>query len=315
MTEISTTDAQAASATASSGVEAELVWTVATRPPEVTLAFDGLNEPTGLFADLHGMGWSVPPVPPRPGSAIEWVPDPSTGQDFTIRNWRVKEFRLAEGSWWTAEQAANIGAVTIEALKRHGANIVGLRGEQMAAATPTAAPAAATAAAAPAAAAAAPAAAPPAQGAAVVITVDPSIAEISGTQMWFGESGRKKQRCVWTETGHDVSVVFPQATDYAELANVGGTAWVLPAGSQRPQSGSASTTVVQMIVPEASSDDSKVQKLAKLMGAGAVILPLQGVHGGSQGVLFCATVASNSVEMLTSNLRLRCPQGIVRVEA
>lgn len=312
MTEISTSGAQPASATGASGVEAELVWTVATRPPEVTLAFDGLNEPTGLFADLHGMGWSVPPVPPRPGSAIEWVPDPSTGQDFTIRNWRVKEFRLAEGSWWTPEQAANIGAVTIEALRRHGANIVGLRGEPITQAAPAAAQAAPAAAVA---AAPAPAAAPPAEGAAVLITVDPSSSDASAAQTWIGESGRKKDTCLWTETGDDVSVVFPTLESYTEFSGVGGSAWILPAGSQRPHATSKAKTVVQMIVPHSSAEDPKIKKLAKLMGEGAVIIPLEGVHNGTRAAMFCATVATNSVEMLTSNLRLRCPQGIVRVEA
>jgi|GEM_PF-4284797 len=63
---ISMTDATAAGQLANGGIEAELVWTAANHPPEVTLSFDGLNEPTGLFADLQTLGWNVPPVPPRP---------------------------------------------------------------------------------------------------------------------------------------------------------------------------------------------------------------------------------------------------------
>ncbi len=318
MTEISMTDATPAAQTANSGVEAELVFTAANRPPEVTLSFDGLNEPTGLFADLHGMGWSVPPVPPRPSNAIEWVPDPTTGQDFTIRNWRVKEFRLAQGSWWTAEQAGTIGASTIEALKRHGANIVGLRGEPLAAAQPAAAPAtppvdpaaaAAAAAGQPAPATPAPA---PAEGATRVIALDPSGAEISGCEMFSGVSGRQRTTCAWGESAHDAATLFPTAADFADLSGRGGQAWSIPAGTERPTPSSGSLALVQMIVPNASASDSKVAKLAKLMGKDAVLIPLEPIHGGDEAVLFCATVAANSVEMLTSNLRLRSPQGIVR---
>ena len=317
MTEISMTDATPAAPTANSGVEAELVFTAANRPPEVTLSFDGLNEPTGLFADLHGMGWSVPPVPPRPSNAIEWVPDPSTGQDFTIRNWRVKEFRLGQGSWWTAEQAGNIGAATIEALKRHGANIVGLRGEPLAAAQAAPAPATpAAAAAAPIAdgsESAAPASTPaPADGATRVLVLDPSGADISGCEMFTGVSGRQRTTCAWGESAHEAATLFPTTADVEDLRGRGGQIWSIPAGTERPQPSSASLAVVQMIVPNASASDSKVAKLAKLMGKDAVLIPLEPVHGGDEGVLFCATVAANSLEMLTSNLRLRSPQGIIR---
>lgn len=318
MTEISMTDATPAPQAATSGVEAELVFTAANRPPEVTLSFDGLNEPTGLFADLHAIGWSVPPVPPRPSNAIEWVPDPATGQDFTIRNWRVKEFRLAQGSWWTAEQAGTIGASTIEALKRHGANIVGLRGEPVAASqtAPTqTAPAPAAPIADPTAAGQhVPPAAPlaPAEGATRVIALDPSGAEIHGCQMFSGVSGRQRTTCAWGESAHDAAALFPTTAEFDDLGGRGGQAWSIPVDFERPTPSSAALALVQMIVPNASTSDSKVAKLAKLMGKDAVLIPLEPVHGGAEAVLFCATVATNSVEMLTSNLRLRSPQGIIR---
>lgn len=319
MTETTVTDANPGASTTNGGVEAELFWTASNRPPEVTLAFDGLHEPRGLFADLHTMGWNVPPVPPRPGSAIEWVPDPTTGADFTIRNWRVKEFRLTQGSWWTAEQASTIGATTIEALRRHGVKIAGLRGEhtEAVAAAPGPvgqAPVGAPATSPPATPAETPSTAPPGAttGPARVIVLDPTQAEIAGCQMFNGSSGRKRIPCMWGESAHEAATLFPQAANFEELTERGGQAWTVSTAVPRPVAASAATAVVQMVVPDASESDSTVKKLAKLMGKDAVLIPLEPIHSGNQAVLFCATVPTNSLEMLTSNLRLRCPQGIIR---
>jgi len=130
--------------------------------------------------------------------------------------------------------------------------------------------------------------------------------------MFSGVSGRQRTTCAWGESAHAATDLFPTAADFGELTGSGGQAWSLASGVQRPTSTSAGFTVVQMIVPNASALDSKVAKLAKLMGKDAILIPLEPVHDGDEAVLFCATVASNSVEMLTSNLRLRSPQGIIR---
>ena len=145
------TDTQTASeGAAAPRVEAELIFTFANRAPEVILSFEGLVVPTPLFVELNRLGWAIPAVPPPPSSAIDWTPDPTTGADYTLRPWRVTEFRLDSGNWAQASERA-IGGLTIEVLKRHNVNITDLRGLseaeiQAATGTTQAAPAAAAAA-------------------------------------------------------------------------------------------------------------------------------------------------------------------------
>ncbi len=111
-------------------VEAELVFFVANRAPDVLFSFDGLKPPRALFGDLETLGWDVPPVPPPPGSAIVWRPDPTTGADHTITSWQVTEFRLIPDTRWTAEAEASMGASTIEVLKKHDVDITAVRGAE-----------------------------------------------------------------------------------------------------------------------------------------------------------------------------------------
>ena len=106
-----------------SEIEAEVSWTVHSRPPEVVLSFQGLHEPTAMFDDLRAIGWDVPGMPPRPANAIEWTPDPVAGTDFTVLPWTVQEFRLGEGTWTVA--TADVGTRTLDALRNHHAKIVG----------------------------------------------------------------------------------------------------------------------------------------------------------------------------------------------
>ncbi len=110
--------------TISSDIEAEMIWTSAAAPPELTLSFQGLAEPIGLWQQLLALGWEVPPCPPRQGSAIEWVPDPVAGTDYTIRPWRVNEFHLREGQW-DQEVNATVGASTYHILRQFDAKITG----------------------------------------------------------------------------------------------------------------------------------------------------------------------------------------------
>ena len=146
---------QGAQSAAATATEAELIFTFAKRAPEVLLSFEGTAPPMGLFGDLQRLGWVVPSPPPPPSSAIDWTPDPTTGADYTLRPWRVEEFRLGAGSWPEPTEK-EIGALTIQTLKHHRVVITNVRGltEAEAAAAraplaptvrPQAAPAAATA--------------------------------------------------------------------------------------------------------------------------------------------------------------------------
>lgn len=111
-----------------SDIQADFVWIAANRAPEVTLSFYGSSEPEGLWASLRVLGWVVPPCPPPPSTAIEWIPDPTTGADFTIHPWKVKDFRLRPGAWSRDEERV-VGAFTIKALQAYNVTMSGLRGE------------------------------------------------------------------------------------------------------------------------------------------------------------------------------------------
>lgn len=109
--------------------EAEFVFTTASRAPQVYLSFDGSSAPTEIFAELDALGWTVPMVPPPPRDAIEWHPDPSTGQDYTITSWKVEEFLLGASKSWSKSDEAEVGRRTINCLRSHGAAIAGIRGQ------------------------------------------------------------------------------------------------------------------------------------------------------------------------------------------
>ena len=54
------------------------------------VSFAGLHPPVQLFDDLSMVGWTTPPIPPPPASAIDWTtPDPSTGQSFTLKDYQT----------------------------------------------------------------------------------------------------------------------------------------------------------------------------------------------------------------------------------
>ncbi|WP_334144787.1 hypothetical protein [Rhabdothermincola sp.] len=108
-----------------------LTVTVRTRPGQPTVwlevAYDGLEPPSALFADLEMIGWRPPAPASPPRSAIDWsTPNPRTGERFTIRNWRV-ERQIIEpppgsgprGAWTVAERGAFLRAAE-GVLRRHG---------------------------------------------------------------------------------------------------------------------------------------------------------------------------------------------------
>ena len=304
----------AQSKTAASTTEAELIFTFANRAPEVVLAFDGLAVPTPLFVDLNRLGWAIPAVPPPPSAAIDWTPDPVAGTDYTLLPWRVTDFRLDSGTWAQSSEKA-IGGLTIEVLKRHQVNIVGLRGLseaelQAAAAVPGAPAQQAPAAQAGATAAAAPAAATQ-TGSDVIFVYDPEAGgEMPGYRSWESVRGRKKIPCAWHEGMLGEGAQVPDAATLKELNERGGGVWHL-AGDTRPAS-KGSTSVVQMLAPDFSADDPQLNKLLKLTGAAATVIPLTSISGGKDAVLVCAKVPGHSVEMMSSNLRIRFPELVFR---
>lgn len=295
-------------ATAST-VEAELIFTYANRAPEVILAFEGLAVPTPLFVELNRLGWAIPAVPPPPSSAIDWTPDPATGADYTLRPWRVTEFRLDSGNWAESSERA-IGGLTIEVLKRNNVTITDLRGlsEAERQAATHAAPAAATAAAGAAGTAApAPAAT---TGADVIFVHDPEPGgEMLGYRTFSSVHGRKKNECTWHEGMFSEGAQVPDGDTLADLNERGGGAWHLSGDSRTPSSGSTAT--VQMLFPDVAADDPQIAKLLKL-AAGAKVIPLASISGGKNAVLICAEVPGHSVEMLASNLRIRFPDLLLR---
>ena len=292
--------------------EAELIFTFANRAPEVVLSFDGLAVPTPLFVDLNRLGWAIPAVPPPPSAAIDWTPDPVAGTDYTLLPWRVTDFRLDSGTWAQSSEKA-IGGLTIEVLKRHSVNITDVRGvseAEIQAATGAAPTAEAPGAAAQA--AAAPTSEAAAQtGADIIFAYDPEPSgEMAGYRTWESVRGRKKIACTWHEGMLSEGAQVPDAATLGDLNERGGGVWHL-AGDTRPAT-KGSTAVVQMLAPNFAADDPQLAKLLKLTGADATVVPLASISGGSDAVLVCAKVPGHSVEMISSNLRIRFPELVFR---
>lgn len=302
-----------------SQTEAELIFTVANRAPEVILSFEGLAAPTPLFVDLNRLGWTIPAVPPPPSSAIDWTPDPVAGTDYTLLPWRVPEFRLVPGGWAQSSERA-IGGLTIEVLRNHGVNITSVRGlsdaEIQAATAPAVKPVPETAAPTasgqeasdPVATSAAPT---PSATSEIIFVYDPEPhSELTGFRTYSAIHGRKKHAATWHEGILSEGAQVPDAAAMADLQQRGGGVWHL-SGDERPR-GSGGIAVVQMLAPDFSASDPQVKKLLKLTGETTQVIPLASLSGGKDGVLFCLRIPSNSVAMLGSNLRIRFPNLIFR---
>jgi len=298
-----------------SNTAAEMIFTFASRAPEVLLSFEGLAAPTPLFVDLNRLGWGIPAIPPPPSTAIDWTPDPVAGTDYTLRPWRVTEFRLAAGGWAESSERA-IGGLTIQVLKNHGVNITDIRGlseaEAQAVTGQPAAPAQASPdGAATAAAAGAPAAPAAATSTQVIFIFDPEpSAEMAGFRTFVGLQGRKKVKCTWHEGRLSEGANVPDATGLSELAERGGGVWHI-SGDNRP----VGNSIMQMLAPDMSADDPNLSKLLKLTGEGATVVPLSSMSGGKDAVLVCLKVPGHSKEMLATNLRVRFPELVFRDDA
>ena len=82
------------------------------------VSFAGLHPPVQLFDDLSMVGWTTPPIPPPPASAIDWTtPDPGTGQSFTLKDYLVEHLVIDPpkgtgplGRWTDADRKILYGA-------------------------------------------------------------------------------------------------------------------------------------------------------------------------------------------------------------
>ena len=311
-----------------------MVFTVANRATEVIFSFEGTNPPKGLLADLQRIGWIVPPPPPPPSSAIDWTPDPTAGTDYTLRPWRVKEFRL-EGGDWPAPTEREIGALTIQMLKHHRVVITDVRGVTASEAAAVQAPAAPQPqAAAPAqpdqaatpqpqaatpaqpdqvANAAAPAATASGSNTGVILIFDPEPGgELPSFHTFTSVHGKKESSSTWYEGVLAQGVQMPSVSVLDKLSSRGGGAWHTN-DDNRPKVGSG-TIVLQMLAPDFSAHDPQLNELVKLIGRGAIVTPLAPLTGGKDAVLISTKISQYSVDALVANIRTRFPNLVFREE-
>ena len=346
-------DAEVATS-ADSEIEAEVSWTVGSRPPEVVLSFQGLNEPTQLLDALRAIGWDVPRMPPRPANAIEWTPDPVAGTDFTVLPWTVTEFRLGEGAWSSEE--SEVGTRTLDALRNHDAKIIGTSEQIAEHAASYAARATGPIQSAPVAAANAPAAAvPPAEPAPVpdqpiaaeqpvatepeaqhtpaagdeqassdglgfrtiiLLGFSPADDPLPGAGNWIGVSGRKKTQIYWNEQSIVMDQPIPGHQSMGALVSNGARAWYAETAAPLPEVAPEGYRIVRLIVPDMSVGDAKLRRLNKVLGDGIESFQLRSLVGANESaVLVNAVIGAHAFEMLKSNLTLRMPNAIVRTAA
>jgi hypothetical protein len=82
------------------------------------LHYDGRRPPIALLDDIARLGWSVPPPPARPASAIDWyTPNPLTGERFTVNQWTAVHDidppgrNLARAAWNAGNRAVALRAL------------------------------------------------------------------------------------------------------------------------------------------------------------------------------------------------------------
>lgn len=290
-----------------SSIDAELVFTIASRAPDVILSFDGLNAPIAMFDELRDLGWVVPPTPPPPGSAIDWTPDPTTGAEYTLRSWKVNEFKLKRSESWAADAEREIGARTIHVLKRHNATISGLRGgteaeavapqgaAQPATPAPTAAPAGS----------AGVVAAPSSGAAQMIALVEEDANDLpAGASTWSAHSGRGRSAFTWVESPtRDQGAID-------SLKGIGADVWSISTDTRTPPA--AGMVLSQMVCLDIAKADKQIAKLEKLFGSTPLALELISETGGNNALLISAEIPANTAEMMTSNLLLRFPKMILR---
>lgn len=307
------------SQTKQAAIEASMKWTTVNSPPDVTLSFDGKEQPLALLGDLAAIGWNVPVTPSRPSSAIEWTPDPVAGTEYTILPWRVRQFQLLKRAW-APDVAESIGALTYETLRRHGAHITGtqqmLDALQSAAGEPSPAPVA-TAAAPATAPAASNQAAPSPAGAPQVILVDYRGEARDGLSHQHGTTdGRKRTIVGWTESSSAIDSICPDGASRSALFSNANASWSVHYTQAPPMPTSPGHAALCAVVPGMKVDDSKLTKFVTMLGGQVTIAALNPLdqRDGEPAALIIGVVAAGNAELISSNVRLRFRKAIVRVE-
>ncbi|MGI9608899.1 MAG: hypothetical protein ACR2NL_01255, partial [Acidimicrobiia bacterium] len=260
--------------TALDEVRAAMTWQSVSGPPSLKLTFNGLAEPTTLFDELTALGWTIPARPSRPSSAIEWVPDPVAGTEYTLKPWAVRDFRIAPPSAWDRGPNDDNNVATYAILARHCAEVTATekRLAELKALAP--APEAATNAATPLAAApavsatptptAAPeavgAVSPPVSGAPQIVLVGYSGQQLEGFRVArAATNGRKNTVVGWAESPYDADSLFSEPEDRAALAAGAVSAWTVHYSSA-PPAAAAGYTYICAVLPNVQADGPKLAK-------------------------------------------------------
>ena len=285
-------------------VHASLSWKQTRPVPDLVLSFNGLYLPTALFGELAAMGWDVPPPPPRPSSAIEWVPDPVAGTDYTIHPWRVDDFQLGAGNW-NRDQAQAIAVATVATLTRHEAKIDAPPELMGAAGSGKAVDSGADL---PAAVAELSAAAPQ-----VILLGYAGDASPQLSIMKSMTSAHARETTVWAESISSIETLSPEDPTGQSFVRQCSHAWKVEYATSPalPKAGQAALCAA---VPETAPDDKKLNKLVSMLGGSlqvASLVPLNPSHT-QPGALVFGVVPAKSIELAVSSMRLRSSTAIVR---
>ena len=309
----------ASQTTKQAAIEASMKWTTVNSPPDVTLSFDGKEQPLGLLSDLAAIGWNVPVAPSRPSSAIDWTPDPVAGTEYTILPWRVRQFQLLKRAW-APEVAESIGALTYQTLRRHGAHITGtqqmldaLAGSEAGqtldqAQTPARQGSAAEA---------SPAAATGPVGAPQVILIDYRGEVVNGLHHQHATTdGRKRTIIGWSESSHGIDALCPDSANRAALFGNANAAWSVHYAQEPPVPTAAGQSALCAVIPGMKTDDSKLTKFVSMLGGQVTIAGLVPLDQRTteSSALIIGIVAAGNAELISSNVRLRFRKAIVRLE-
>ncbi len=306
-------------------VEATMKWRVSNGAPDVILAYPAFERPDALFAELKGLGWGLPPAPLRPASAIEWVPDPEAGTEFTILPWRVTDVRLLRGQWSRDIEPA-IGALTYDALSRHGVVIHG-SGKSFEKIKSNATPPSIQTAAKPAKPATPASPATPATpatpvragdaGAPLVIAVGYEGGHVDGLVRANGlTGGRKKVATTWVQSTADIEELCPSDEERVAFFSQAQHAWTVEYAHEPTMPGPGQAALCA-VIPGCAPDEKKLTKFLSALGDSinvAKLTPLDQRQASSTGVLVRGVIAANSYDLVSSNLRMRFPAAVVRLD-
>lgn len=296
-------------------VEASIVWRTGRPAPEVVLAFDGIEVPAGMLGSLASLGWRTPALPSPPRTAIEWIPDPIAGTDYTIRPWRVTAYVLGAGEW-DRETASAIAVHTMAILHQHDAKIeapdelmaeLGGRsgsGEAVAAeTTPTGR--------------SGPAAVEGGSTAPQVIALAPAgLSHPAFAQRTAVGGGRNRVEIMWAESATDLQTTLPSDAELAATATEAAHLWTVRYET-RPKLPGVGYVALCAAVPGTSADDKKLRKLASALGGSIQVAELVPVDPTSDcaGALVFGIVPAQGADIAASMLRLKCKTAFVRTEA